>query len=72
MYQTYDQIEKPEAKFAKGDRVYHLGRREWVTITSEATISEKRWHDYGIVELDYSAKNDDGQECWGYEGDFRS
>ena len=58
------------AKFEVGQRVYHENRREWVTIT-HVGISEKRWHDYGIIEVDYIATSEKtGSGCWGYENDF--
>jgi len=70
MHQAEAKKALKNAKFEKGQRVYHSNRREWVTLTTEAGISEKRWNDYGIIELDYSAVNDEGGMCWGYENDF--
>ena len=66
----FENIQTPEPKFKKGQKVYHNNRREWVTITEDGQLSEKRWNDYGVVELDYIAVNDEGDCCWGYESDF--
>ena len=57
------------AKFQVGQTVWHRNRQEWVRITS-VEISDKRWNDYGIIEVNYICINDSGSGCWGYEYDF--
>jgi hypothetical protein len=66
----FENIEAPDPIFEEGQEVYHMNRREWVTITEVGGASEKRWNDYGVVEREYFAVNDEGEYCWGYENDF--